>query len=312
MTWNGRTNWRNAKPLKGSQTEKIGEAVSALQEAVKRDEDVIFLWTGGKEAQVIADLLLYEIGEEKGVSPVPFGIIDTGNQFEEMYEFREEFLAAAGDQGADTVGPFHGIGNEVIVEKHEDFLEKIIRNENDPRGYHGKHSGEWSCPECGRTAERDNTEIVCDDCGRTKLEPVQRQNMSPEEWGVPESCGALKVEPLKNFVEEHGFDVMITGIRGTDMIAQQDSEPEIFEEKTEPVQYTRVNPLKNWEEANVWAYIKAESVSYPELYNRGYRHTDSKCCTSKADAGGAEEYGEGGIDAEKAAAKKELQDMGYI
>ncbi|MBC5792499.1 MAG: phosphoadenosine phosphosulfate reductase family protein [Nanohaloarchaea archaeon] len=312
MTWNGRASWRNAKPIGGSQTQKVGEAVSALEKAIEENEKVLFLWTGGKEAQVIADLLLYEVGEEDGVSPVPFGVIDTGNQFESMYDFREEFLAADGDKGANTVGPFEGIGNKVIVERHDEFLEKIIENENDPRGYHGKHSGEWKCPECRQKAKRDNTTIICEGCGETKLESVQRQNLSPEEWGVPESCGALKVEPLKRFVKDHGFTTMITGIRGTDMIEQGDSDSRIFEEKNEPANYSRINPLINWSEENVWAYIKAESVSYPELYDQGYRHTDSKCCTSKEDRGGADEYGEGGIDAEKAAAKKDLQDMGYV
>ncbi|MDY6774126.1 MAG: hypothetical protein SVS85_02900 [Candidatus Nanohaloarchaea archaeon] len=90
MTWNSKLNWRKAKPLEGSQTQRIAEAVSTLEDVVQ-DEEVIFLWTGGKEAQVIADLLLYEVGEEKGKSPIPFGIIDTGNQFDEIYEFRENY-----------------------------------------------------------------------------------------------------------------------------------------------------------------------------------------------------------------------------
>jgi len=314
MTWNGKTNWRNAKPLEGSQTQRLAEAVSTLEKAVESDKKTIFLWTGGKEAQVIANLLLYEVGEEQGKSPIPFGVIDTGNHFEEMYEFREGYLAADGDKGSDTVGPFEGIGNDVIIEEYTEFLEKIIENESDPRGYHGEHTGKWMCPECGEEAERENTEIICKSCGaETRLDSVQRGNMSPEQWGVAESCGALKVEPLKAFVKEHGFDQMITGIRGTDMIADsEEEEAKLFEEKREPTRYTRVNPLKSWEEANVWAFIKAESVSYPELYDQGYRHTDSKCCTSKDDRNGADEYGEGGIDAEKAAAKKDLQDMGYV
>lgn len=97
------------------------------------------------------------------------------------------------------------------------------------------------------------------------------------------------------------------------MIAtDENSKPgiDIIEEKKEPTGYTRVNPLKNWEEANIWAYLKMESVSYPILYDKGYRHTDSKCCTDEEDE--SREYGEGGIDSEKAAAKNQLQEMGYI
>ncbi|MDY6774127.1 MAG: phosphoadenosine phosphosulfate reductase family protein [Candidatus Nanohaloarchaea archaeon] len=205
--------------------------------------------------------------------------------------------------------------SEKIIEKYEEFLEKIIRNPSDPRGYHGEHSEEWRCPECGEVAELNEREkrIECSECGEnSKLAPIQRQNLSPEDWGVAESCGALKVEPLKDFVEEHGFEKMITGIRGSDMIADgEEHEIELVEEKKDPARYIRVNPLKNWSEENVWAYIKAETVSYPSLYDQGYRHTDSKCCTSDSQME-ASEYGEGGIDAEKQAAKNELQDMGYI
>lgn len=313
MTWNSRIQGKKAVPGKGSQTELIEEAVEILEEAVEKN--AVFLWTGGKEAQVIADLLLYTVGENDEDPQVPFGVIDTGNQFEEMYDFRENYIAADGDQGADTVGPFSGIDN-VIVERYDEFLEKVINNPYDPRGYHGEWSDEgWKCPECGEKADLNEREkrIECSECGEnSKLAPIQRQNLAPEEWTVPKSCGALKVEPLKKFVEEHGFDVMITGIRGSDMIAQsEDGEAELIEEKEEPVEYTRINPLKNWSEENVWAYLKQESVSYPVLYDQGYRHTDSKCCTSD-EQGEASEYGEGGIDAEKQAAKKELQDMGYI
>lgn len=314
MTWNSTVSRKETVPGKGSQSQLIEEAIETLEEVVEKKEDVIFLWTGGKEAQVIADLLLYAVGDEEGVSPIPFGVIDTGNQFDEMYDFREKFLAADGDQGADTVGPFNGIGNEVIVERYDEFLETIINNENDPRGYHGEHTGEWKCPECGDVADLEASKVVCPECGsESKLKPVQRQNKKPEEWGVPESCGALKVMPLKKFVEEHGFETMITGIRGSDMIASDENSEqgiELVEEKEQPTSYTRVNPLKNWDEANVWAYLKMESVSYPVLYDQGYRHTDSKCCTDGEDE--AQEYGEGGIDSEKAAAKDQLQEMGYI
>lgn len=318
MTWNSTASMKNPVPVEGSQTSRIAEAMQTLEKAVEEDDgDTIFLWTGGKEAQVIADLLLYDIGEEKGKSPIPFGLIDTGNHFDEMYEFREEFMEASGDRGADTVGPFNGIGNDFIVERYEEFLENVIENESDPRGYHGEHAGEWKCPECGSEADLEKREkkVNCPSCGNShKLGPIQRQNLEPEEYGVPESCGTLKVVPLKRFVEDHGFTRIITGIRSSDMIAgdeEEEEELEVREEKDEPANYTRINPLKNWSEANVWAYIKMESVSYPELYDQGYRHTDAECCTQDVEQQ-AREYGEGGVDQEKEAVKNELQDMGYI
>lgn len=312
MTWNSAIHKKDAVPLEGSQTALIQEAVEVLREAA--DENALFLWTGGKEAQVIADLLLYSVHGDNETSPVPFGVIDTGNHFEEMYGFREEYLEVSGDQGADTVGPFTGIGNEVIVERHDDFLEHIIDNEYDPRGYHGEHSGEWKCPSCGEVAERDNKVVVCSGCGEeTTLHPVQRQNLSQDGWGVPESCGALKVVPIKRFIGDHGFDTLITGQRETDVLVNTEEQGELGlrEERDEPVEHTRVNPLANWKEANVYAYIKQESVSLPTLYTeKGYRHTDAECCTEKDD--GVSEYGEGGVDPEKIQARDRLQDMGYI
>lgn len=315
MTWNDRIHGKSVYPPGKSQTELIQEAVDTLQKALEehdRDE-ILFLWTGGKEAQVIADLLLYTVGEDEE-SPVPFGVIDTGNHFEEMYEFREKYVAADGDRGAQTVGPFTGI-EEVRVEQYEEFLEHIINNPCDPRGYHGEHTGQWLCPECEEPAERNRYKIQCSSCGAdTMLHNIQKQHLTPEEWGVAESCGALKVVPLKSFVEDHGFKVLITGRRADDIVVQTESRGgvELVEEMDRPAEHTRINPLANWEEANVWAYIKAESVSYPVLYDQGYRHTDAECCTEKDSERDTGEYGEGGVDPGKAAVRDRLQDMGYI
>ncbi len=315
MTWNSRIHGKDVHPEGTSQTDLIREAVETLEQALDEHdaEDILFLWTGGKEAQVIADLLLYTVGGDNERSPVTFGTIDTGNHFDEMYDFREDYVAATGDQGAQTVGPFTGV-QDVVVETHDEFLEHIIENEHDPRGYHGEHTGEWLCPECEQEAVLNRYTVQCGACGAdTQLHPVQRQNTQPGEWGVPESCGVLKVVPLKRFIEDHGFDVLITGRRGDDTVVQTDENDDLarVEDRDEPVPHTRINPLANWHEANVWAYIKAESVSYPALYDQGYRHTDAECCTDP-DQQVVGEYGEGGVDPQKDAAKDRLQDMGYI
>ncbi len=318
MTWNGPPRRVGAVPGDGSQAALVEEAIGTLETAV--EDEALFLWTGGKDAQVIADLLLYAVGGDDERSPLPFGVIDTGNHFEAMYGFREEYAAATGDRGADTVGPFTGV-EEVLVERHDELLEHVIRNDDDPRGYHGRHDGAWTCPDCGHlaTVEEESSTgdgaIVCPDCGaETELHPVQKRHLTPEEWGVPESCGALKVVPIRRFVDEHGFDTLVTGRRGDDAVVQTDARDgvDLVEEVADPVPHTRVNPLANWREANVYAYLKAESVSLPSLYtDAGYRHTDAECCTTAGDRGTGE-YGEGGVDPEKVAARDRLQDMGYI
>jgi 3'-phosphoadenosine 5'-phosphosulfate sulfotransferase (PAPS reductase)/FAD synthetase len=311
MTWNGKTTIHDTVPNDRSQSQLIQEAVEVLGEAVEKD-DVLFLWTGGKEAQVIADLLLHHVGEA-GVSTVTFGTVDTGNHFDEMYDFRDKFVEPHGDKGADTVGPFLGIENWK-VERNEELLEHVMENESDPRDYHGFHRGQWMCPACSSKAEldRSNYTLRCENCSHeSKLHEIQRQNLEEEEWGVPESCGALKVGGIKNFIDQ-GYRNMITGVRKDDPLASAgDHEIQHKVERDSPKQHTRYNPLKNWDEENIWAYLKMESVSYPELYDQGYRHTDSECCTENQNAQ-VSEHGEGGRDARKEAAKQELQDMGYV
>lgn len=309
MTWNGASTFHEVSPGGESQSELVEEAVEVLNRVVG-SEDALFLWTGGKEAQVVADLLLHHVGET-GVSPVPFGTVDTGNHFEDMYEFREEFVAPEGDQGADTTGPFLGVENWCI-ERHDELLEHVIESESDPRGYHGKHRSTWKCPDCGSRADLNRQEyrITCRRCGhKSKLHRIQRQNLSAQDWGVPESCGALKVGGLRKLIER-GHKQLITGVREEDPLASAGEDPlRHREERDRPKAHTRFNPLKNWSEENVWAYLKMESVSYPKLYDQGYRHTDSKCCTDDQQVS---EYGEGGRNAEKEAAKQELRDMGYV
>lgn len=291
MTWHGPLQRPTVTPGEGSQQARIEQAIDALTDAA--EEDAIFLWTGGKEAQVIADLLLYTVGDADERSPVPWGTIDTGNQFEEMYEFRETYCLPSGDRGADTVGPSTGV-DDVTVRRYDALVEEVIENEDDPRGYHGRWDATVELPDS---------------------DPIEGLPRDPEDWDVPASCGALKTVPLRQFVEEAGFEIVITGRRAADpIVAGGDQGGDGFgirEERRQPTRHVRVNPLADWSEANVYAYLKAESVSLPSLYTEdGYRHTDSECCTgSDARAG---EYGEGGRDPRKVAARDDLEDMGYI
>lgn len=239
--------------------EFVEEAVSILDRNVEPGDG--FLWTGGKEAQVIAHMLLEEVGKD-----VTFLTVDTGNHFESIYNFRESFHE---EKGFDWK-----------VRKHEELLEKI-NDPEDPRDYHG----EWSS-EAERAGEIDITK---------------------EEWTVERSCGTLKVVPMRRFIERDGFDTLITGVRASDPVAGEEFGPVV--EKKEPAEHTRVNPLHNWSENHVWAYLKKQFVDYPDIYDEGYRHTDSKCCTDDSQVG---EHGEGGRDPEKTKAKDKLQEMGYV
>jgi len=291
MTWNSSPPRPDVTPGTNSQQARIEEAIGALEAAIQESDDSAFLWTGGKEAQVIAALLLYAVGDAQEVPPVPFVTIDTGNQFDEMYDFRDEYVAPTGDNGADTVGPPTGI-SEVITLCHDEMLDRVIDNPDDPRGYHGQ----WD----------ETVDLPSSDT----LDGLPE---SPKEWSVASSCGALKVVPIRQAIEELGFSTLITGRRSGDPLTPSDKEGglDIIEEKRSPVPHTRVNPLASWSEANVYAYIKMESISLPMLYTEeGYRHTDAMCCVDRDSQVG--EYGEGGRDPRKLEQRKELEDLGYV
>jgi 3'-phosphoadenosine 5'-phosphosulfate sulfotransferase (PAPS reductase)/FAD synthetase len=253
------------------QAELEREAKETLKQALEMD-GINFLWTGGKEAQVLAHMLLEDIGEE-GEQPAPFTLIDTGNHFEEMRDFRNRFIER----------------NDLDVEKvvYEELLEQVILNEEDPRGYHGKWDHSKSLPE--------------------GVEGIRSQHDEPETWGIEESCGALKVNGIKKIIQ-NGDKVLITGQRAEDSTLGHTESKQ--EDREEPLSHSRINPLVNWDRENVWRYINKKNVDYCELYDQGYNHTDSKCCTERPEDVG--EYGRKGVDIEKRQVENKLQEMGYI
>lgn len=308
MTWHSRPEHPSVTPGENSQQTRVDEAISCLSDHV--GDDVGFLWTGGKEAQVIADMLLYAIGD-LGETPVSFLTIDTGNAYDEMYKFRSEYTSATGDKGADTVGPANGVSGHRLY-RHGKMLESVIRKDTDPRGYHGRLS-DPTCPACGVDIvdwDREGYTIQCSACSNKYT--IEDKYASPAEWDVPSSCGVLKTVPMREIIEDYGFSKLITGRRSTDPVTPGGSNTELahVRERSKPSPHTRVNPLANWSESNVYAYIAAESVKLPDLYTeQGYRHTDSQCCTDDDAVG---EYGEGGRDPQKQGARERLEDMGYV
>lgn len=287
MTWTGPVPRPAAHPAEGAIETKIEDAIATLEMVVDID-DVALLWTGGKEANVIADLLLYTVGDYPGVPDARFATIDTGNHFDDMYDFRTKYIAPTGDQGSDTIGPPFGVDGWLTV-RHP-IVDEVLANDDDPRGYHGA----WA-----------------DDVDLPETDPIDGLPRDPDEWTVATSCGAAKVGGLRLLIEDHGFDTLITGRRGDDPLVPGDGDLELVEDRRSPVPHRRINPLANWQEANVYAYIKKESVSLPSLYTEdGYRHTDAECCTDDDDRGG--EYGEGGRDPDKLRAREALEDMGYV
>lgn len=98
--------------------------------------------------------------------------------------------------------------------------------------------------------------------------------------GHHECCGIRKVEPLRRAVA--GRPAWITGQRrdqspdtrwSLDPIERDDANAQ----KGETL--LKVNPLAAWSYQRIWSYIRAESVPYNELHERGYASIGCAPCT---------------------------------
>lgn len=89
-----------------------------------------------------------------------------------------------------------------------------------------------------------------------------------------ECCGIRKVEPLKRAL--HGQDAWITGQRRSQSVTRTEL-AEIEYDQTFGLY--KANPLADWEEKHVWAYIKAFEVPYNKLHDRFYPSIGCAPCT---------------------------------
>ncbi|GIW73454.1 MAG: sulfate adenylyltransferase subunit 2 [Planctomycetota bacterium] len=116
-------------------------------------------------------------------------------------------------------------------------------------------------------------------------------------------CHALKTEPFKQVVREHGWRGVLLGIRRDEegtrakerYFSPRDAEfgwvfreqpPEFWDQfytDPPPGTHVRVHPLLDWTELDVWEYIERERIPIPELYfardGRRYRSLGCAPCT---------------------------------
>lgn len=92
----------------------ITDAINALETAHVQDAGMLF--TGGKDSMIMLHLWREHIGGQP-----PLLVIDTDNQFESIYDFREEI--------ADEWGLTYD------VRRNDEFLEEVIYNDDDGRGF---------------------------------------------------------------------------------------------------------------------------------------------------------------------------------
>jgi len=93
-------------------------------------------------------------------------------------------------------------------------------------------------------------------------------------------CTIRKVEPLRRALA--GKKAWVTGIRRAQAATRTDA---AIEETDSVHGLTKFNPLADWSEDEVWAYIPRNKVPYNPLYDQGYRSIGCAPCSRPVVAG---------------------------
>jgi sulfate adenylyltransferase subunit 2 len=132
---------------------------------------------------------------------------------------------------------------------------------------------------------------------------VAESEIKPEMSGFS-CCGANKTVALKKVMAQYGFDALIVsirrdehGIRAKERYVSPRDRNFKWDYKDQPAElwndyssklddkgHVRVHPLLDWNEVDIWQYIKQENVPMNPLYfsRNGYRYRSLGCthCTS--------------------------------
>lgn len=87
-------------------------------------------------------------------------------------------------------------------------------------------------------------------------------------------CFIRKVEPLNRALDD--ADAWLTGQRREQSITRQDLP---FAEHDDARNIAKYNPIFDWTELDVWAYILQFNIPFNELYHRGYPSIGCEPCT---------------------------------
>jgi phosphoadenosine phosphosulfate reductase len=93
-------------------------------------------------------------------------------------------------------------------------------------------------------------------------------------------CHIRKVEPLRRALA--GKKSWITGLRRDQSQARQTLQFEAWDDANG---LTKINPLLDWSNDEVWAYIKVHDVPYNALHDRGYPSIGCAPCTRAVQTG---------------------------
>lgn len=88
-------------------------------------------------------------------------------------------------------------------------------------------------------------------------------------------CNLRKIEPLKRALKQ--FDCWISGLRRE----QSTTRTKILKIEVDTLNnnITKLNPLADWTNDEIWKYIRENKVPYNELHDRGYPSIGCEPCT---------------------------------
>ncbi|MGB9613643.1 MAG: phosphoadenylyl-sulfate reductase, partial [Candidatus Margulisiibacteriota bacterium] len=87
-------------------------------------------------------------------------------------------------------------------------------------------------------------------------------------------CRVRKVEPLHRALSE--LDAWITGLRRNQAVTRAEIKKIEYDRGNDLV---KINPIADWDEDQVWEYIKANQVPYNALHDRNYPSIGCEPCT---------------------------------
>lgn len=95
-----------------------------------------------------------------------------------------------------------------------------------------------------------------------------------------ECCRIRKIEPLRRAFST--LEAWICGLRREQSVTRQDMEMVEWDENNGLI---KINPLINWNEKQVWDYIRTHHVPYNKLHNQGYPSIGCEPCTRAVNPG---------------------------
>jgi len=87
-------------------------------------------------------------------------------------------------------------------------------------------------------------------------------------------CHIRKMVPLKRAL--HGLDVWISGLRRSQSVTREELELVEWDDNNGMI---KLNPLIDWTEEQVWAYIEEKNIPYNKLHDQGFPSIGCQPCT---------------------------------